>query len=54
MQIYEILWLSGLLVAVSGLFFWVGCIEHQKAIQLMEDLLDFIFGAAKHEGTDAD
>ena len=54
MQIYEILWLSGLLVAVSGLFLWVGYIEHQRAIRLMENLSDFIFGAAKHEGTDTD
>lgn len=48
----KILILSGLLVAVSGLFLIAGYIEHQRAIRLMENLSDFIFGAAKHEGTD--
>lgn len=50
----EILFLSGLLVAVSGIFLIAGFLEHQKAIQLMENLSDFIFGVAKHEGTDTE
>lgn len=48
------LFLSGLLVAVSGLFLWAGYIEHVKAIQLMENLSDYMFGTAKNEGTDED
>ena len=51
---FETLFLSGLLVAVSGFFLLFGYIEHQRAIQLMENLSDFIFGVAKHEGTDTD
>lgn len=50
----EILYLSGLLVAVSGLFLLAGYIEHQKAIQLMDNLSDYIFGNVKNEGTDTD
>lgn len=50
----ETLFLSGLLVAVSGIFLIAGFLEHQKAIQLMENLSDFIFGVAKHEGTDTE
>ncbi len=50
----EILFLSGLLVAVSGLFLLAGYIEHQKAIQLMENMSDYMSVRVKNEGTDTD
>ena len=50
----EILFLSGLLVAVSGLFLLIGYIEHQKAIQLMENMPDHMSVRVKNEGTDTD
>ena len=45
----EILFLSGLLVAVSGIFLWAGFIEHYKAIRIMETL-----DVKNDEGTDTD
>ena len=63
MQIYEILWLSGLLVAVSGLFLIGGYLEHKKSLLVLENLAYILFkiqpdmDAAwreKHERTDAD
>lgn len=45
----EILFLSGLLVAVSGIFLIAGFIEHQRVIRLMETL-----DVKNDEGTDTD
>ena len=60
----KILFLSGLLVAVSGVFLISGYLEHKKSLLILDNLSYLIFKinqereekykAAKHEGTDAD
>lgn len=53
----EILFLSSLLVGVSGIFLIAGFLEHQKAIQLMEIMENLSDGSVKyegHEGTDSE
>lgn len=52
MTTFEFLVLNIFFLIFSGLFMVLGCYEHKEAVQLMENLSDFILGAAKNEGTD--
>ncbi|MBR0076326.1 MAG: hypothetical protein IJP96_11290 [Synergistaceae bacterium] len=48
----EILWLSGLLVAVSGLFLIGGYLEHKKALFILENLSFIIFELELNQARD--
>lgn len=49
----EILWLSGLICAISGLFLIAGYLEHRKALLVLDSIIQDSEGK-KHEGTDVD
>lgn len=61
----EILWLSGLLLLVSGLFLLAGYQEHKRSLLVLDNISYLIlnviqeheekrYGTEKHEGTDTE
>ena len=50
------LWLSAMLVLISGLLCGIGYFEHKKSIEILENIINVLFNTNtnSHEGTDAD